>query len=261
MKLAGQVAVVTGSGRGIGRATALRLARLGADVVINDVRLSSATDVGERLAGETPVQEIAALGRRSLGIEADVTSESAVRDMFRRVFEQFGRVDILVNNAGALRGACEVENCSYDAWTTEIAVNLSSQFLCAREVIRHMKERGSGRIVNISSICGVTPLQPVAAAYGAAKAGVISLTRSLALDARRSGVNVNAIVPGHIGTAIWKKNVGDASAAFVATIPVGRLGEPEDIAKAVEYLATDLSDYVTGQTLVVDGGLCSLTPF
>jgi 3-oxoacyl-[acyl-carrier protein] reductase len=261
MKLAGRVAVVTGAGRGIGRAAALHLARLGADLAIIDLSLESAREVGEELAAQTPVQEIEALGVRCFGIVGDMSQESDVVECFDRVLEHYGRIDVLVSNVGALTGTGDVEHCDYAAWKREIAINLDSQLLCARAVTRHMRERGAGRIINIASVAGLTPLAPWAVGYSAAKAGVMSLTRSLALEMRASGVNVNAIAPGHISTASWNRNVGDASADFVKMIPVGRLGCPQDVANAVEFLATDLSDYVTGQTLVVDGGLTALTPF
>jgi 3-oxoacyl-[acyl-carrier protein] reductase len=259
-RLRGQVAVVTGSARGLGRAYALRLARLGADVVINDLNLDAAAEVNEPLLADTVMDEIRHLGRRAIGITADVTSEAAVNDMFDEIFDTFGQVDILVNNAGGGRGSQAVTESTLDAWEAVMAKNLRSTFLCCRAVASHMRERRRGKIINVSSVAGLRPLMPTLAPYSAAKAGIIALTRSLALELAPDNVNVNAIAPSYVATVHWMGGLGKIQDELLPHIPMGRLGQTEDCAKVVEFLATDLSDFVTGQVISVDGGMAHLQP-
>ena len=254
-RLEGQVAVVTGAARGLGRAYALRLAKLGADVVINDIDLGSAAEVDEALTAATVEDEIRQLGRRSLGIAADVTSEQAVEEMLAEILGTFSHVDILVNNAGGGSGSQSATVCSTEVWEAVMAKNLRSTFLCCRAVAPHMSERRRGKIINVASIAGMRPLMPALAPYSAAKAGVMALTRSLALELAPYRVNVNAIAPGYVRTVNWMRGLGQIEDELVAQIPLGRIVQTEDCAKIVEFLATDLSDFVTGQVICVDGGM------
>jgi 3-oxoacyl-[acyl-carrier protein] reductase len=260
-RLRGQVAVITGAARGLGRAYALRLARLGADIVVNDINLASAADVHESLTADTVMDEVRQLGRQALGITADVTSEADVQRLFDEIFAAFPHVDILVNNAGGGRGGNSVTECSAEAWDTIINKNLRSTFLCCRAVAPHMRERRRGKIINVSSVVGLRPIMPVLAPYAAAKAGIIQLTRTLALELAPYGVNVNAIAPSYVATVNWMGGLGKIQEELVPHIPMGRVGQPEDCAKVIEFLATDLSDFVTGQVISVDGGMGHLNPY
>lgn len=260
-RLRGQVAVITGAARGLGRAYALRLARLGADIVVNDINLQSSTVVGEALSAPTVMDEIRALGRQAIGIAADVTSEADVERLFQEIFATFPQVDILINNAGGGRGGNSVTTCSAEAWDAVIDKNLRSTFLCCRAVASHMRQRRHGKIINVASVAALRPLMPVLAPYSAAKAGIIALTRSLALELAAHGVNVNAIAPGYVATVNWMGGLGKIQDDLVPQIPMGRLGQTEDCAKVIEFLATDLSDFVTGQVISVDGGMGHLNPY
>lgn len=260
-RLRGQVAVITGAARGLGRAYALRLARLGADIVVNDINLQSSTVVGEALSAPTVMEEIHALGRQAIGIAADVTSEADVERLFQEVFATFPQVDILINNAGGGRGGNSVTACSAEAWDAVIDKNLRSTFLCCRAVASHMRERRRGKIINVASVAALRPLMPVLAPYSAAKAGIIALTRSLALELAAHGVNVNAIAPSYVATVNWMGGLGKIQDDLLPQIPMGRLGQTEDCAKVIEFLATDLSDFVTGQVISVDGGMGHLNPY
>jgi 3-oxoacyl-[acyl-carrier protein] reductase len=260
-RLRGQVAVITGAARGLGRAYALRLARLGADIVVNDINLASSADVNETLTADTVMDEIRHLGRQALGIAADVTSEADVQRMFDEIFATFPQVNILINNAGGGRGGQSVSECSAEAWDAVINKNLRSTFLCCRAVASHMRQRRSGKIINVSSVVGLRPIMPVLAPYAAAKAGIIQLTRSLALELAPYSVNVNAIAPSYVTTVNWMGGLGKIQEELVPHIPMGRLGQPEDCARVIEFLATDLSDFVTGQVISVDGGMGHLNPY
>ncbi len=268
MKLEGKVALVTGSGRGIGRSCALRLAGLGADVVINDINLKSAKQFAEELRAETVMDEVKALGRRSIGIEADVTDKQQVNSMFKRILEEFGHLDILINNAGgsqSKKGPLVGDSASVPEEDLRfiIDLNLMGSIFCCQAAMPSMIAQKWGRIVNLSSIVGlmVRPVDNLSfatrSAYGVAKAGIIQFTRVLASELGPYGIQVNCIAPSAIATSRTLKYGREGhmiSESGMRECPLGRPGLPEDIAKVVEFLCTDLSDYVTGQCIRVDGG-------
>ena len=260
-KLSGQVALVTGSARGLGRAYALHLARLGADVVVNDIDLHAYEQYGEQMAADTVVDEIQALGVRGLGIEADVTDSAQVGAMFAEIERVFGRLDILVNNAGgALRGNehSGASEAPEDDFRYILDVNLMDTILCCQAAAPIMKRQRSGKIVNIGSQAGLhAQIGGRGAPYSVAKAGVIHYTRLLAAELGEYGINVNCMAPGWIlsSRAIAGGRASpETRARLESQIALRRLGLPEDCAKVLEFLVTDLSDYVTGQCISVCGG-------
>ena len=264
MKLHGKVALVTGSGRGLGRAYALKLASLGADVVINDINLDAAREFREELTAPTVMDEVRAQGVRSLGIQADVTKKDQVNSMVERIVRELGRIDILVNNAGGMltpfeRGFASImpeEDVRFI-----LDVNLLGTIFCCQAVAPHMKAQRSGKIVNVSSQAGLYGNDTGAIAhYCVAKAGVAEYTRLLAGELGPYNITVNAIAPGVVVTSRakvqFKRGVDPVKTAEEERrIPLRRLGVPEDCARVVEFLATDLSDYVTGQVICVCGGM------
>ncbi|MBM3264910.1 MAG: SDR family oxidoreductase [candidate division Zixibacteria bacterium] len=263
MKLKGKTALVTGAGRGLGRAYALHLARLGAAVVVNDIDLNAAQECGETLSAPTVMDEITALGRRSLGIEADVTQKTAVEAMVDRVLATWGRIDILVNNAGgALRHPEDRPGTASGAHEAHyrfiMDINLTGTVFCCQAVSGAMKEARNGRIVNVASQAGMwSGGDGGGMPYKVAKAGVIQYTRVLAAELGPFGVNVNCIAPGFILSSraiAGGRGEPQVREALEARIPLRRLGVPEDCARVVEFLVTDLSDYVTGQCIPVCGG-------
>ena len=246
-KLTGKVALITGAGRGLGRAYALHLAKLGADVVVNDISLTAHEEYDEAITAESVPAEIAALGRRSLGIEADVTQAEQVQAMVEQIEGEFGQLDILVNNAG---GALFGNN-----FPKTLDVNLMGTVHCCQAVAPIMKRQGSGKIVNVGSQAGIIGQSP--SPYAVAKAGIIHYTRGLAAELGPYNINVNCIAPGFILSSraiAWGRNEGEKRTQLESKIALGRLGMPEDCAKVIEFLVTDMSDYVTGQTIPVCGG-------
>ena len=244
--LEGKGAIVTGAGRGIGKAIALSLADLGADVV---VAARTASDI------ETTASEIAAKGRRALALPTDVRLSDQVNKLIEKTVAQFGRIDILVNNAGGSFFAPTLE-LSEGGWDALIRENLKSVFLCSKAAAKVMIEQKKGSIINISSVGGFRPYSSNAA-YGAAKAGVINLTMTMAMDLAPYNIRVNSIAPGSIATegAIQiQKADPELMQRRLASIPLGRHGRAWDSAGAVIYLASEASSYITGQTLVIDGG-------
>jgi 3-oxoacyl-[acyl-carrier protein] reductase len=245
MNLDGRVALVTGSGQGIGRAIARRLAEAGATVVVNDI--------GE--AVEAVAEEIKAMSRPSLAVAADVSRSEDVARMMETVVNTYGRVDVLVNNAGINRDQL-VMRMSDEDWDKVIGVDLRSVFLCTRAALRHMVKQRWGRIVNISSVVGVVGNRGQAN-YASAKAGVIGFTRTVAKEVASRGITANAIAPGFIDTGMTQALDEDWKQQLKQQIPLGYFGDPQDIAEAVAFLASEEARYITGQILGVDGGMAT----
>jgi len=242
MRLAETTAIVTGGGSGIGRAIAHRFAAEGAGVVVADLVAERAEAVAAELDG-------------AHAVHADVTIAADVERLVRETKSSMGQVDVLVNNAG-FGDADDVLEIDEEAWDREVAINLKSAFLCSRAVLPGMVERGSGVIVNIASVNGMAFFANEA--YSAAKAGMINLTRSMAVRYGRHGVRVNAIAPGTIRTPLWQERIEKEPAIFerlVRWYPLGRVGEPDDVARAAVFLASDDAAWITGEVLRVDGGL------
>lgn len=262
-KLTGKSAVITGAGRGLGRAYALHLAALGANIVVNDIDLACAREFDEKLSAETVMAECEALGVRAIGVEADVTQRSEVDRLFSEALAAFGRVDILINNAGGvLRPAdkSRASTVSEDDWRYIMDVNLTQTVFCCQAVAVPMKEQRAGKIVNVSSQAGVRGnLDGNISHYSVAKAGIIQYTRLLAAELGPFNVYVNSIAPGLILTSRANKQFNrdspEALAKAAPAIPLRRMGLPDDCARVVEFLVTDLSDYVTGQCICIDGGM------
>src|SRR5256885_7967010 len=245
MRFENQVAVVTGSGRGIGHAIALRLAKEGARVAS-----VSRTETNAKKSAD----EINAAGADAAKAYAvDVADQAAVQKAAAQIFEDFGRVDILVNNAGVTRDALSMR-MSMDDWDTVLNTNLKGAFNFAQAVMRPMIEQRSGRIINISSIAGLTG-NAGQANYAASKAGLIGLTKTLARELASRGITVNAVAPGLIETDMTTVLSEEIRQGILQKVPLGKLGEPDDIAGAVAYLASAEAKYITGQVLTVDGGM------
>lgn len=244
MLLTDKVAIVTGASRGIGRRTALALAEQGADLVVSARNLEPL---------QALVAEIEALGRKALAVSADAASSSAADTLVAAAVEAFGRIDILVNNAGITRDGLLLRMKDED-WDAVLDTNLKGAFVLIRAVAKLMSKQRSGRIINISSVVGEMG-NPGQANYCASKAGLIGLTKSVARELARRGVTVNAITPGFIETDMTNDLPEKAKQELVGQIPLGRLGQAEDIAQAVIYLASDHAGYITGQVLGVNGGM------
>ena len=253
--LAGQKCLVTGAGSGIGKAVAIAMGGAGADVVVNYV---SGPDAAEEVA-----ETVRGFGVKAVAVQADVSQEDQVRAMFARTVEEFGTVDILVANAGLQRDA-PFERMTLEQWNTVIGVNLTGQFLCAREAVREFKRRGvvpevscaAGKMVCMSSVHDTIPWAGHVN-YAASKGGVMLMMKSIAQEVAPFRIRVNAIAPGAIrtpiNTAAWE--TPEAYADLMRLVPYKRIGEPEDVAHAAVWLASDEADYVTGTTLYVDGGM------
>jgi 3-oxoacyl-[acyl-carrier protein] reductase len=246
MDLSNRVAIVTGSARGIGKAIALKLAEVGADIVVNDIE--AAADALESTAGE-----IRALNRKALAITADASSKDDVNRMVETAVNTMGHVDILVNNAGVVRDQI-IMRMTDEEWDTVLNIDLKSAFLCTRAVLRHMLKQRWGRIISIASVVGIMG-NAGQANYAAAKAGIIGLTRSIAKEAGSRGITANAIAPGFIETKMTEKLDEKQRQAFTQRIPLGILGTPRDVAEAVAFLASEEAHYITGQVINVDGGM------
>lgn len=245
MRLEGKVALVTGASRGIGREIALELAREGASVAVNYA--------GSEAKALEVVDEIKAMGRDAFAIQADVSNSESVTDMAKETIERFGKLDILVNNAGITKDNL-LMRMKESEWDDVININLKGVFLCTKAVTRQMMKQRSGRIINISSIVGVSG-NAGQANYVAAKSGVIGLTKTTAKELSSRGITVNAVAPGFITTDMTDKLNEDVKTEMLKQIPLARFGEPKDIARTVIFLASEDSAYMTGQTLHIDGGM------
>jgi NAD(P)-dependent dehydrogenase (short-subunit alcohol dehydrogenase family) len=241
-RLAGKVALVTGAGRGIGQAIALRLAEAGAHVAVNDL---------DEAAARATAQQLEALGVQALAAIADVASSKQVTQMVETVLGRFGRLDVLVNNCGVIRDNF-IQKMPEEDWDLVLAVNLKSVWLCSRAVVPHMIERKSGKIVSVSSRAYMG--NPGQTNYSASKAGILGLTRSLALEVGRFGVHVNAVAPGLIDTPLVAGLRQDVRQKLIDAQPTRSMGTPRDVANAVLFLASDEANFITGEVIHVDGG-------
>ncbi|HSR32695.1 MAG TPA: 3-oxoacyl-ACP reductase family protein [Anaerolineae bacterium] len=244
MRFDGKVALVTGAARGIGRAIALALAQEGADVVVVDVDLGRAQQV---------VQDIKDLGRRAKAISVDVSDRKAVHQLVSEAVSLFGRVDILVNNAGIIRRGTFLEH-EPEEWERVLSVNLGGTFNCTREVVPLMIQQEGGRIINISSVVGRMGDIASAPSYGTSKGAIDTFTKSLARELAPHGITVNAVAPHAIETEMSQEWSEEKRQQIVEAIPMKRLGQPEEVAEAVKFLASDGAAFITGHVLDVNGG-------
>jgi 3-oxoacyl-[acyl-carrier protein] reductase len=245
MNLTGKVAIVTGSGRGIGKAIAMKLAEAGATIVINDV--------GDNTPVEETVAEIKKMDRQAMAVMADVSSTTDVARLVDTATKTYGKVDILVNNAGIARDQLVMRMTDED-WDKVLTINLKSVFLCTRAVLRPMLKQRSGRIVSISSIVGIIG-NAGQANYASAKAGIIGFTKTIAKEVGSRGITVNAVAPGFIDTPMTQALPEERRQSMLNSIPLGYLGTPRDVAETVAFLASEEARYITGQVITVDGGI------
>lgn len=243
--LEGKVALVTGASRGIGRAIALALAEGGADVAVNYA--------GSEAAAAETAKAVEAAGRRALLVKADVGKPAEFDEMVKKVVDTFGKIDVLVNNAGITRDNL-IMRMKEEEFDQVIETNLKGVFNGIKAVTRQMMKQRSGRIINISSVVGALG-NPGQANYVAAKAGVIGLTKAAARELASRGITVNCVAPGFIRTDMTDKLADEQKEQIMGQIPLAKLGEPEDIAAAVRFLASDAASYMTGQTVHIDGGM------
>lgn len=250
--LPGKVAVVTGAGRGVGRGISEMLARAGANIVVADINLEGAKETVDIVNG---------LGRKAIMIHSDVTEEESVNDMLGAALSALGKVDILVNNVGGPAGKprmIPIVEMTRKYWDDVISLNVTSQFLCCRACIKYwIESKRKGNVINIASLGGMVPYE-TSVAYGAAKAGVINMTATLGVAYGKHNIRVNCIAPGHVKTPITDelyRGREDVRAAQDRIIPLGRYANPDEIGRVAVFLASDASSYITGQTLIVSGGM------
>ena len=244
IKLFGKVALVTGAGGGIGKVTALELAEAGADVAVCDINQE---------AVENTEKEIISLGRKSRSFVVDVSDANQVQSMVKEVIADFSRIDILVNNAGITRDSLLMRLKESD-WDAVLNVNLKSVYLLSKAVSRYMLKARSGKIVNVASVIGLIG-NAGQVNYAASKAGVIGFTKSLAKELATRNINVNAVAPGFIKTAMTDKLTEETKDSMLKSIPLGYLGEASDVAHVIKFLVSDDARYLTGQVLNIDGGM------
>ena len=250
--LDGRTAIITGAGQGIGRGIALEMSNAGANIVIAEFRPEAGEETAELVRGK---------GGRALVVHTDVTDEESVNGLMTAAVSEFGGVEVLVNNVGSLGPDGEkrtIVEMGLDFWNMLLSVNVTSQFLCCKAFIFHLLETGKrGSIVNISSLAGLVPYE-ASIGYGAAKAGVISITQTIASEYGSKGIRANCIAPGPVRTPLVEARYKGREAVRAAQdrmSPLGRWGEPEEIGRLAVFLASDASSYVTGQTIVASGGL------
>jgi NAD(P)-dependent dehydrogenase (short-subunit alcohol dehydrogenase family) len=242
--LDGKVAIVTGAGSGIGRASALALGKAGAQVAVADVDVPG---------GKETVRQVESAGGTAIFVETDVSQASDVEALVARTVERFGRLDMAHNNAGILGNAARTADYAEEEWDRLLGVNLKGVWLCMRYEIPRMLEQGGGAIVNTASSAGLVAM-PYLPAYVASKHGVVGLTKAAALDYAKSGIRVNAVCPGFIDTPLVQR-AGATQAGADKYVPTGRIGRPDEVAEAVLWLCSDASSYVTGHMLSVDGAM------
>ena len=251
LQLKDKVAVVTGGGRGIGEAIAMAFAKEGAQVAVADIEDDTAHAVSEK---------IKALGPKAFGIRSDVSNRDEVVSLMESVFKEFGRIDILVNNAGISPkkegGAILTWEIEPEEWDMVMGVNLEGALFCSQQAVKYMLPQKRGAIVNISSLAGKAPREPMptGAHYNVSKAGIISLTQKLGNELAPHGIRVNAVAPGRIATPMAKLATGPANQAMLDRTPMGRFGTPEEVANLVLFLASEASSYITGETVNINGG-------
>ena len=245
MNLKGKTAVVTGSGRGLGKAIALKLASLGANIVLNDIATSESIDA--------TAEEFRSAGYNVVVTKGDVRNEEDVKEMIKAAVDNFGSLDILVNNAGITRDK-PMAMMTEEDWDTVLDINLKGAFLCTKSAVKVMIKQRSGKIVNIASVAGVIG-NPGQANYSSSKAGLIGLTKSTAKELAARGITCNAVAPGFIQSKMTDVLPEKVKENYLNNIPLGRFGTPEDVANVVGFLASDDSNYVTGQVIHIDGGL------
>jgi len=245
MKVKNKIAIVTGSGRGIGKSTVLELAKEGAKVVVSDIDIKECQNVCD---------EIKKIGSDAIAVKCDISKKSDVDAMIKKTMQKFQKIDILINNAGVVLTKPFVEMTEKD-WDFVLDINLKGVFLCTNAVVKQMIKQKSGKIISVASTAGEVGFMNTSA-YCASKAGIINLTRELALELSPHNINVNAIAPGVIATKMTEDMLKDKKTkeVLLASTPLGRVGQPEEIGKAVVFLASDDSNFITGHTLVVDGG-------
>lgn len=245
MVLKGKTAVVTGSGRGLGKAIALKLALMGANIVLNDIESSDAVDA--------TADEFKAQGINVITVKCDVRNYGDVENIFKKALEAFGSVDILVNNAGITKDMLIIKMSEKD-WDDVLDINLKGAFFCIKAAARIMMKQRSGKIINIASIAGVMG-NPGQVNYSASKAGIIGMTKSTAKELASRCITCNAVAPGLIQSKMTEILPDKVKENYLNNIPLGRFGTPEDVANVVGFLASDDSNYVTGQVIHIDGGL------
>lgn len=245
LSLDGRVAIVTGSARGIGKAIATTLAERGANIVVVDLRKELAEETANEIATQT--------GREVIALDADVSNQESVKAMVKAALDKFGKVDILINNAGITRDNL-IMRMSEEDYDLVLNINLKGAFNCAQALIRPMMKARYGRIINITSVSGVSG-QAGQTNYSSSKAGLIGFTKALAKEVGSRNITVNAVAPGFIETVLTKDLPEDIRDISMKLTPMGRFGQPQDIANAVAFLAAEESSFITGVTLQVDGGM------